>query len=399
MKVSAIIAEYNPFHNGHKFHIEETKRRTDNSFVMVIMSGNFVQRGEPAIIEKRERAKAAVLGGADLVVELPVQWATASAERFARGAVYIAHQAGIVDYLSFGCENDDITSFSKIARILNDEVYSRRIKEYYDNNACSYPQARTAVVNEVMGMDCTEMMMKPNNILATEYIRALQSFKSDIEPIGIPRLSAEHDSAFAHGNMTSAMNIRNLIRANKSYGSFLPDSTLTIFNQAAEKGLFPSRYSRLETAVLADLRRKQPSDFADVPDIAEGIEHRIIDAAKTSVSLDEIFEKVKTKRYAHSRIRRIILSSFLGITKQEVGSLPPYIRVLALNDNGRMMLREMKSKFFFPVVMKYSDVKYLDDNGRNVFMKESVATDIFNLSLPEKRVCGTDMTDEIVYIP
>ena len=177
MKVSAIIAEYNPFHNGHKYHIEETKRRTDDSFVMVIMSGNFVQRGEPAIIEKRERARAAILGGADLVVELPVQWATASAERFARGAVYIAHQAGIVDYLSFGCENDDIGHFRQIARVLSDNVYSRRIKENYDANTYSYAQARTAVVSEVLGTDCTELMMKPNNILAIEYIRALQSFR------------------------------------------------------------------------------------------------------------------------------------------------------------------------------------------------------------------------------
>ena len=399
MKVSAIIAEYNPFHNGHRYHIEETKRRTDNSFVMVIMSGNFVQRGEPAIIEKRERARAALLGGADLVVELPVPWATASAERFARGAVYIAAQAGIVDYLSFGCENGDINSLNQIARILNDKVYSREIKNYYDDNMCSYAQARSAVVNEILGRDCTEMMMKPNNILAIEYIRALMSFKSSIEPIGIVRQSAEHDSESTIGNMTSAMNIRNLIRSGKPYERFVPLSTAKIFDSAQENGLFPSRYSRLETAVLADLRRKQPSDFAGVPDVAEGIEHRILEAAKSSVSLDEVFDKVKTKRYAHARIRRIILSSFLGITEQAVTALPPYIRVLGLNDNGRMMLKEMKSKFFFPVVMKYGDVKYLDDNARKIFMKESLATDIFNLSLPERRVCGTDMTDEVVYLP
>lgn len=399
MKVSAIIAEYNPFHNGHKYHIEETKHRTDNSFVMVIMSGNFVQRGEPALVEKRERTKAAILNGADLVVELPVPWATASAERFARGAVYTAAQAGIVDYLSFGCESEDITALAQIARILNDKVYFRQIKNYYDDNMCSYAQARSEIVNEVLGKDCTEMMLKPNNILAIEYIRALQSFKAQIQPIGIVRQSAEHDSDLSMGDITSAMNIRNLVRTGKSYEKFVPSNTLKIFEEAQEKGLFPSRYSRLETAVLADLRRKQPSDFASVPDVAEGIEYRILEAAKTSVSLDEIFDKVKTKRYAHARIRRIILSSFLGITEQEVNTLPPYIRVLGLNDNGRMMLKEMKSKFFFPVIMKYGDVKYLDDNAKNIFMKESLATDIYNLSLPERRICGTDMTDEIVYIP
>ncbi len=301
MKVSAIIAEYNPFHNGHKYHIEETKRRTDDSFVMVIMSGNFVQRGEPAIIEKRERARAAILGGADLVVELPVQWATASAERFARGAVYIAHQAGIVDYLSFGCENDDFEHFRQIARVLSDNVYSRRIKENYDANIYSYAQARTAVVSEVLGTDCTELMMKPNNILAIEYIRALQSFRSGIEPIGISRISAEHDSSLAKGNMTSAMNIRNLIRTNKMYSNFLPEGTVSVFDEAHDKGIFPTRYSRLETAVLADLRRKQPSDFVGVPDIAEGIEYRILEAAKTSVyqmywDYEEALNQIKPHR-------------------------------------------------------------------------------------------------------
>lgn len=399
MNVSAIIAEYNPFHNGHKYHIEETKRRTDDSFVMVIMSGNFVQRGEPAIIEKRERVKAAILNGADLVVELPVPWATASAERFARGAVYIATQAGIVDYLSFGCECDDINSLNQIARILNDKVYSSRIKNYYDDNMCSYAQARSAVINDVLGIDSMEMMMKPNNILAIEYIRALMSFKSSVKPLGIVRNSAEHDSDFVQDNITSAMNIRNLIRSYQPYEKFVPSNTVEIFQKSKDNGCFPSRYSLLETAILADLRRKQPSDFIGVPDVSEGIEYRLIESAKTSVSLDEIFNKVKTKRYAHARIRRMILASFLGITENDVTSLPPYIRVLGLNDNGRLMLKEMKSKYFFPIIMKYGDVKYLDDKAKTVFMKESLATDIYNLSLPKRRVCGTDMSDEIVYIP
>ncbi len=398
MNVSAIIAEYNPFHNGHKYHIEQTRKKTDNSSIMVIMSGNFVQRGEPAIIEKRKRAEAAVKNGADLVVELPAVWATASAERFAKGAVYIAAQSGIVNYLSFGCESDDISMLEKTARILGDQVYSARIKQYYDEKMCSYAQARTAVVNEVLGVDLTEMMMKPNNILAIEYLKALRSFKAQIQPIGIKRAAVQHDSAFAKSDMTSAMNIRNLIRTNKPFEQFVPENTAEIYENAAENGLFPSRYSRLETAVLADLRRMQPSDLQSVPDVAEGIEYRIIEAAKTSISLDEVFDKVKTKRYTHARIRRIILSAFLGITNQEVNSLPPYIRVLAFNENGQSMLKEMKNRFFFPVITKYSDVKYLDDNAKKVFMKESLVTDLYNLTLPERRVCGTDMTDEIIIL-
>lgn len=399
MQVTAVIAEYNPFHNGHKYHIEETLKKTDNSCIMAIMSGNFVQRGEPALLDKRERAKIALMNGADLVVELPVPWATASAERFARGAVYIAHQAGIVDNLSFGCEDDDIVVLQQIARIANDKVYSREIKDYYDEHMCSYPEARAAVISKILGKDCSEIMMKPNNILAIEYLKALMSFKSDIKPVGIQRSATGHDSALISGNITSAMNIRNLVRTNKDYTGFVPKNSLEVFNENIEKGTFPSLYLNLETAVLAHLRKMQPSDFIGTPDVAEGIEHRIIEAVKTSVSLNEIFDKVKTKRYTHARIRRIILSSFLGITTEDVVSLPPYIRVLGLNDNGRMMLREMKNKYFVPVIMKYGDVKYLDDSAKRVFAIESTATDLYNLSLPERRPCGTDMTDEIVYIP
>lgn len=399
MQVTAVIAEYNPFHNGHKYHIEQTWKKTDNSFIMAIMSGNFVQRGEPALLDKRERARIALMNGADLVVELPVQWATASAERFARGAVYIAHQAGIVNNLSFGCEDDDIVVLQQIARILNDKVYSREIKNYYDEHMCSYPEARAAVVSTILGKDCSNIMMRPNNILAIEYLKALISFRSDIKPVGIERNSTGHDSSLINGNITSAMNIRNLVKTNKEFAKFVPQNSLSVFEENIEKGTFPSLYSNLETAVLAHLRKMQPSDFIGTPDVAEGIEHRIVDAVKTSVSLNEIFDKVKTKRYTHARIRRIILSSFLGITAEDVVSLPPYIRVLGLNDNGRMMLKEMKNKYFVPVIMKYGDVKYLDNDAKRIFALESTATDLYNLSLPERRICGTDMTDEIVYIP
>ena len=398
MNVTAIVAEYNPFHNGHKYHIEQTWKKTDNSFIMAIMSGNFVQRGEPALLDKRERARIALMNGADLVVELPAPWATASAERFARGAVYIAHQAGIVNNLSFGCEDDDIETLTKVARVLSDNVYNREIKNYYDEKMCSYPEARSAVISEILGKDCGDILMKPNNILAVEYLKALQSFKSGIKPVGIARNGGGHDSSSVSGKFTSAMNIRNYVKTGKDFSAFVPGNSFEVFENAVEKGIYPALYSNLETAVLAHLRRMQPSDFIGVPDVAEGIEHRITEAVKSSVSLGEIFDKVKTKRYTHARIRRIILSSFLGIKTEDVVSLPPYIRVLGLNNNGRAMLKEMKTKYFVPVIMKYGDVKYLDNDAKRIFALESTATDLYNLSLPERRVCGTDMTDEIVYI-
>ena len=399
MQVTAIVSEYNTFHNGHRYHIEETWKKTDNSFIMAIMSGNFVQRGEPAILEKRKRAEIAVKNGVDLVVELPAPWATASAERFARGAVYIAHQAGIVDNLSFGCEDEDISTLEQIARVLCDKVYSGDIKKYYDDNMCSYPEARAAVVSRILGKDCSGIMMKPNNILAIEYIKAIIQLRSDIKPIGIKRSGAGHDSDNSRGNITSAMNIRNLMKTGRDYTPFIPENSIEVLEKCIEDGTFPALYSNLEASVIAHLRKMKPSDFIGIPDVSEGIEHRIIEAVRTSVSLSEIFDKVKTKRYTHSRIRRIILSSFLGIKTEDVIAYPPYIRVLALNDNGRMMLKEMKNKYFVPVVMKYGDVKYLDDSAKRIFNLESTVTDLYNLALPSRRVCGTDMTDEIIYIP
>ncbi len=398
MNVSAVIAEYNPFHNGHLYHIAETKKMTDNSPVMVIMSGNFVQRGEPAIIEKRLRAKAALMNGADLVVENPLPWATASAERFARGAVYIAVQSGVVDNLSFGCEDDDSEKLKQIARITSDNVYSREIKDYYDEHMCSYPEAKAGIVQKVLGEDCSQLMMKPNNILAIEYMRALKYFKSEISPLCIERKITAHDSDLRTDCLTSAMNIRNMIKTNKDFSPYVPKNTLQIYNQGVSDNVFPSDYRKLETAILSDLRRKQAKDFTDVPDVSEGIEYRIVDAVRNSMSLVELFDRVKTKRYTHARIRRIILSSFLGITREDVESLPPYIRVLGFNDNGRQILKEMRNKALFPIIMKYGDIQYLDDRAKRVFSLEATSTDIYNLILPQRRLCGTEMTDEVVYV-
>lgn len=397
MNVSAIIAEYNPFTNGHKRHIEETKKLTGGSFIMVILSGNFVQRGESAILGKRERTKAALLEGADLVVELPVIWSLSSAERFAKGAVYIANQTGAVDNLSFGAE-DDVETLKKIAKVLNDKVYNSRIKEYYDGNICPYTEARVRVASDVLKEDLSAVMSKPNNILAIEYLRALYFFKSDVSPLAIKRKGAYHNGSERTGGYASSLEIRKMINRNENFEKFVPRQSLEIIKKAKSEGSFPSDFKKLETAILSDLRRASPKDFINTPDVTEGLEYRILDASKTSLTLDEIIEKSITRRVTRARVRRVILYRFLGITKDDIDALPPYIRVLGLNENGRTILKEMKQKFFFPVVMKYGDVKNLGSKALRVFNIESVSTDLYNLTLPKRGVCGKEMTDEIVTV-
>ena len=222
MKVAAVIAEYNPFHNGHKYHLDMTRRLTGADCVIVFMSGEFVQRGEPAVAPKRERAKIALMNGADLVFELPAPWSFSTAERFARAGVYLAIHTGQVNYLSFGAETGNVELLSKVADFCGDRHYAGVIRTYYENNHCSFPEARAAVVKAELGDDAAELLSKPNNILAVEYLKALKFYRSNIQPVAVTRYEAGHDSEMERGGMLSALAIRNRIKAGKDYAGFMP---------------------------------------------------------------------------------------------------------------------------------------------------------------------------------
>lgn len=359
MKVAAIICEYNPFHKGHKFQIGRTKELRGADAVVGIMSGNFVQRGDVAIFSKELRAKAAISAGMDLVIELPTVFAMQSAEFFAKNAVKIADSLGIVDVLSFGTECDNVDSIVKIAEFLCDEPaeFSGYVKSCLANGM-SYPSARADAVKRLMGDDYSNILSSPNNILGIEYCKALHNLKSSITPVAIERTGCSHDSDTASGGFASATHIRSLIMsgAKDAALSYIPTECVNIFENAPIHNA-----DRMKKAILAEIIKMPPKKLADISDVSEGMENRIKDAALSTDSLDELFDAVKTKRYTHSRIRRIILSAYLGITNKDRSLSPSYIKILDHNETGQELIRQMKKTASLPIVRNTSQVNKLNN--------------------------------------
>ena len=376
MSTAAIICEYNPVHNGHKFHLEETKRVTGADSVIAIMSGSFVQRGECAIYDKKLRAKAAVLGGADLVLELPAVYACASAEFFALGAIRILNALGIIDTLSFGAETDDVASIMSVAELLANEpkVFSNILKSH-SQNGLSFPAAREAAIRDIMGDSVAKILSSPNNILGTEYCKALIKEKSDITPFAVMRKGAAHDTAQTDGAIASASYIRSIIyeQGFDKATTFMPDFAAKLFDVAPIHSI-----KTMEKAIIAQLVKMPLDDLKCISDVAEGLENRIKAVAATSASLDELVDKIKTKRYTHSRIRRIILSAYLGITTDLRGSMPPYIKILDHNEKGQELIAAAKKTSALPLVRNTSQLLKLKDPAAKEFWdREAVFDRIF----------------------
>lgn len=397
MSIYSVVAEYNPFHNGHKYHIDKIRKNCDCDGVVAVMSGNFVQRGDAAIMSKYKRANAALKNGVDLVIELPVPYAVSSAERFSYSAVSILNSLGIVDKLSFGSECGEVDKLSAAAQAVMSSRVDAEITEQL-KSGMSYPAARMNLVEKHFGKETALILEKPNNILGVEYIKAIKKLNSNIIPTTVLRCGAEHDSKTDTDNFASASLLRQKLLKNESIKSFVPENAFPIYQNEIENEFAPANINFLETAILASLRLKSAEDFASLPDVSEGIENRILSALKTSSALTELFDKAKTKRYTHSRIRRIVFYSFLGITRELQNTQPPYIRVLGFNENGKRLLRMAKENSSLPIVGSTSDIKKLNAAAQSMFEFECKATDVFNLALPKIRQCGTDMTDNLVII-
>lgn len=349
-----IICEFNPFHKGHKYLIDTIK--SENDSVICVMSGNLVQRGEFAIYDKFTRAKTALENGADLVIELPCVYSVMSAKGFAENAVSILESTGCVDALAFGGECDDIERLYDIAkRVKNSDAL---IKEEM-KTGISYPSARRNIVN-------SSVLDSPNNILAIEYINA-----TNLDCRVVKRIGAGHDS---NDGDYSASAIRK---------SLSDDDICTLKN--------------CEKAVLAKLRTMTAEDFLNIEDVSDGLENRLCEAVNTATSLDELYDLVKTKRYTHSRIRRIILRAYLGITR-DFSFKPPYIRVLGFNSRGREILAYMKKVASLPIISRYADIKELDDNAKKLFELECRCTDLCALGFKKALPCGAEQKSQIIIL-
>ncbi|MBR6580323.1 MAG: nucleotidyltransferase [Ruminococcus sp.] len=372
MKISGIVCEYNPFHNGHRYHIEET-RKNGATHIIAVMSGNFVQRGDIAVLDKFTRAEIAVKSGADLVIELPVQYSLAPAELFARGAVHLLHSLGVVDEISFGSECGDISKLISTAEAMAEIAESQKIREYTEMGY-TYAKAVSAVLGEI-NPEAAKITAEPNNILGVEYIKAIRRFSSNMQPFTVKRAGAAHDSGDTCESFASASYIRGHMAES---AAFLPEiSAKAIEGDTAE-------IHRLERVILYRLRTASLEEIKNTSDCADGLAERIY-SARNAISLDEFFEKVKTKRFTMARIRRIILSLLIGIKSTDMKNLPPYIRILALNKRGREILSAAKGKKRIPFDTSIAKLSRINTLSERFAELEAAASDIYGLAFENIR--------------
>lgn len=391
MKIAAIIAEYNPFHNGHKYHIEKTRADYGATHIAAIMSGSFCQRGDCACAPKADRVRMALEGGADLVLELPVPWALSGAEKFAMGGAYIANALGCVDLLSFGSECGDIEKIKKVSRALCDERFSQELKQR-DIKGSSFAAARQQAVATIVGDELAALLESPNDNLGAEYIKALYLLNSKTEPVCVQRIGEHHGEA-------SASHIRLLLDSEDGLGAcikYLPPSSVRILSECIARGVTPASMKNCERAVLYRCRSMSSEDFAALPDVSGGLEYRLFTCSRNAQSLMHYAELVKNKSVSHARIRRAICNAFLGISSQDCSAAPPYIRVLGFNARGREILAAAKPAL--PIISRHSDIKELDAFGARIFELEQSVTDIFGLCTPKIVEKGADSANKVVVL-
>lgn len=386
MKTCGIIAEYNPFHNGHKYQIEETKRRFGATHIVAVMSGNFTQRGDVAIYDKYKRAEIALKNGVDLVIELPVAYALASAEQFALGAVSLLQALGCVDMLSFGSECGDIELLHETAGAV---VYAQNHDDFfrYMRMGHAFPTALQKTIETYYEDEIMETLTEPNNTLAVEYLKAMDELGCTFEPVTIGRMGAAHDGDETSKNIASASKIRKMILAGEDISAFVPE-------------LIEADYAdirNLETAILAKLRTMPQKEIEKAPNVLMGLENRIYKAAKVSTNLAELYGLIKTKRYTMARIRRIVLACFLGIRKSDLKKNPSYVRILGMNGKGREILSKAECKLPMDTSLK-SFISVGDRQKRQVFLEET-AGNMYALAFEKKKPCGLEYTSKPVILP
>lgn len=384
MSVIGIVGEYNPFHYGHKYHITESIKQLGEACpVVCVMSGDFVQRGEAAVYSKSARAEAAVKSGVDLVLELPVPWALSSAEGFARGAVGLLGALGVVTHLSFGSECGEIEPLCSVAELLLDPTFMSDVRrELDDDEGISFAAARQRAAAKRLGA-VSELLSSPNNILAVEYIKSIYELRLNMKPMTVGRVGAGHDSVSKSGPK-SAAELRRALAAGSSLTGMIPEKAYEVYLREERLGRGPVLSEMLETAVLSRLRMLPDDAFAGLPDAGEGLHNRIASAAHTESSLDAVLAASKSKRYALSRIRRIVMCAALGIQSGDADGIPPYARVLAANDRGCALLRDINERASLPIITKPATIRQQDPECRRIFDLCSDAHDLFVLGFSSK---------------
>ena len=375
MNVVGLIAEYNPFHNGHQFHIEQAKALTGADFAVVVMSGDFVQRGEPAIMPKHLRTECALKCGADLVIELPVSFATGSAEQFAFGAVSILEKLGIVDSICFGSECGDISILSEIAEILTNE--SNEYKEclqLYLRAGVSFPVARELTIKELFpDKKYDQILGEPNNILGIEYIKALLKLDSNIKPLTITRTGSNYHDETLREKFSSASAIRNAVKSSslEELKGQVPESTWKNLHTP----IYPNDFSLL---LRYRLLNKTKQSLCEYTDVSEELANRIYNRRNEFVTFEQFCELLKTKELTYSRISRALLHILLKCRKDDINEIP-YARVLGFRTDSIPVMTEIKKHSQIPLITKLANFEHpiLERDIYASHIYQSVVTDKF----------------------
>ena len=405
--IVGIIGEYNPFHNGHKYHLEESKKILHADYSVAIISGNFVQRGNVSIIDKWSKVEMALNNGIDLVLELPTIYSISSAENFAFGAIKTLNALNLVDYVSFGSEVGDLETLNLFA-----EIFIKQPSEYISllnhelSKGLSFPKARENAALMYLSniRKYSNVLSSPNNILGIEYLKALKKVKSPIRPLTIKRNEVDYNEINIKNNFASATSIREMLVKNKlsKLPYVMPKETYKVFYNCYKKGHIVKDLSQYEKEIIYILRKMSLKEISNLPDVSEGLEHNIKNAANSCNTLEEFMNIIKTKRYTSTRIKRILVYALLGITKKDMKDSMkniPYIRVLGFNKKGKELLSAIANNAR-GIDIVTSVKKYIDNNpsrySKRMLDIDITATNIYTLGYEKDSWANLDFTHNMI---
>lgn len=403
----AVIGEFNPFHNGHFYHLTKAKKMTMPDFTIGVMSGNFVQRGDTAILDKWTRAEIAIRNGFDLIIELPTLYSISSAENFADGAIKILDSLGIVDYLAFGSEIGEIEPIDNVASILYKEPkeFSTLINKQL-RSGLSYPKAREIALSMYFGTSkvFSSILEEPNNILGVEYLKAIKKYKSTITPITFKRKNSDYHSKTISFGIASATAIRSFLNDNDKLKEVLPKSSYEILKKKMKSGEYVKGLEVFEKEIIYILRRMTISEIENLPEVTEGLENRIKSAVHEAKNLNDLISKIKSKRFTQTRIQRILVYALLNVTKKDMQSAQkatPYIRILGFSEYGKKIISTIaKNNPKAKIVVSFKKfVEANKDSNLNALVsKDILATNIYTLGYKKNGVTNLDYTHKIVEV-
>lgn len=393
---AGIIAEYNPFHSGHAAQIDLVRRAGADS-VAVVMSGSFVQRGEPALFSKFLRARAALACGADLVAELPVPWAAAEADRFAEGGVFLLAAAGC-DAICFGAECDDLPRLAALAALLEDPSFDKALTDRHRAGGGSLAALRAQLAEEQLP-GAAALLRGPNNALGVAYLRAIRRLGLPMRAIPIRRVGAAHDAPLGSGRIASAGALRALFceKGAAAMAPYLPESCLPLCLAAEREGAVSDK-ERFSTSLLTVLRTAEADSFAALPGAGgEGLDRLLAKAARRAGSAGELYDLLKSKRYTHARLRRLALAGYLGL-RGDLPQLPPYLRLLGGSEAGLAGIPGRAAGVGIPVSQSLARLSRMPGDAGRVASLEARAGALWSLCLRRPRAASEEFTEKFIRV-